>query len=98
MAHQVILSPKALRDLEEIVRYIAMDSPATAERFGRLLIEKARAAGLFPWSGRMVPEFNDPKIREFIVKSFRIVYRVNEEAHAVQVARFWHAARGTVAL
>lgn len=72
-----------------------MDSPPTAERFGRLLIEKARSVGNFPWSGRVVPEFDDPKIREIIVKSFRIVYRVNETSNAVEEARFWHAARGT---
>ena len=82
--------------MEEIVRYIALDSPETAERFGKLLIERARSAGAFPWNGRVVPEFRDPGIREIIVKSYRIVYRVNEGSKAVEISRFWHAARGPV--
>ena len=94
MAYQVILAPRAFQDLENVVRYIALDSPVMAERFGKLLIEKVRSAGDFPWSGRVVPEFQDPRIREVIVKSYRIVYRVNEDAKTVEIARFWHAARG----
>ena len=43
----------------------------------------------------MVSEFDDPNIREIIFRSYRIVYRVNHEQKAVEVSRFWHAARGT---
>lgn len=49
----------------------------------------------FPESGRMVPEFGDPAIRELIRKPFRIVYRVNKEQRFVEIARVWHALRGT---
>ncbi len=34
-------------------------------------------------------------IRELIFKSYRIVYRVDHENQSVEVARYWHAARGT---
>jgi toxin ParE1/3/4 len=40
MDFQVVLSPRAIKDLEAIVRYIAWDNPEAAERFGRLLIEQ----------------------------------------------------------
>jgi len=41
----------------------------------------------------MVPEFEDPLMREIIVRSYRVVYRVNHSQHLVEVIRFWHAAR-----
>jgi toxin ParE1/3/4 len=98
VAYEVILAPRAIRDLEEIVRYIAADSTEVAARFGKLLFEKARALGDFPRTGRIVPEFRDPNIRELIVKSYRIVYRIDENALQIQIARFWHAARGEPSL
>ncbi len=39
---KVILSPRAIERLEEIVRYIARDNPGAAERFGMRLIERNR--------------------------------------------------------
>ena len=90
---QVILSAKALRDLEEIVAFIAADNPPAAERFGHRLIAEAEAIGPHPQAGRMVPEFGDPSIRERIFRSYRIVYRLEQERRMIVVSRFWHAAR-----
>ena len=92
---RVILSPQSLRDLEEIVGFIAMDNPQAADRFGQRLITEAEAVGPYPFAGRVVPEFNDPLIRKRIHRSYRIVYRVDEQSQVVVVSRFWHAARGT---
>jgi plasmid stabilization system protein ParE len=33
----------------------------------------------FPYSGRSVPELNDPAIREILFGSYRIVYRVKSD-------------------
>lgn len=44
--------------------------------------------------GRMVPEFRRPELREVIHASYRVIYRVQREGKAVEVVRFWHAARG----
>ena len=92
---KVILSPRSLRDLEEIVRYIAADNAPAADRFGQRLITEAEAAGTLPLAGRVVPEFDKAAIRERIYRSYRIVYRVDEARQIVVVSRFWHAARGT---
>ncbi len=96
MDFKIILSPRAILDLQEIVRYISRDSPVHGEKFGYLLIQKTRVLASFPEIGRKVPEFGDSGIREVIFKSYRIVYRVNSEKRIVEVSRFWHAARGTV--
>jgi hypothetical protein len=39
----------------------------------------------------VVPEFGDPAIREIVVSS----YRVDHGDCRVDIARFWHGARGT---
>lgn len=94
MDYQVILSASARADLRNIVRYISLDAPDRALRFGMFLISRTRFLAHSPELGRVVPEFGDPSLREIIIQSYRVVYRVDERNSSVQVIRFWHAARG----
>jgi len=57
------------------------------------LIEKTKALSIFPFSGRVVPEFDDRLIRELILKPYRIVYRVDEHSKVIGVVRYWHGSR-----
>ncbi|HEY1170661.1 MAG TPA: type II toxin-antitoxin system RelE/ParE family toxin [Verrucomicrobiae bacterium] len=95
MDYKVILAPRAVRDLQQIIRYIACDNPERARTFGRELIAKTKQLAQFPEMGRVVPEFDDLNLRELIRSPYRIVYRVNNERQQIEVARFWHGARGT---
>ncbi len=95
MDYQVVLSPSARADLRDIVRYISFDAPDRALQFGSLLISRTRLLAASPELGRIVPELADPVIREIIVASYRIVYRLNNADRVIEVVRFWHAARGT---
>ena len=94
MDYQVRLSRSAKADIEDIVRYISIDDADQALRFGRLLIQHANTLGAFPERGRIVPEFEDQSIREIIVKTYRVIYRVNPSEKLIEVIRFWHTARG----
>ncbi len=76
MACRVSWSPRALRDLEAIAAYIASDSPAYARAVVKRIVSLTRTLSNFPNSGRMVPEFQDPGIREVIAYSYRIMYTV----------------------
>jgi plasmid stabilization system protein ParE len=95
MDYQVVLSPSARADLHAIVRYISFDAPDRALEFGRFLISRTRFLAGAPELGRIVPEFEDEFIREIIVRSYRVVYRLDHTNHSIEVIRFWHAARGT---
>ena len=97
MGYQVALSPSARQDLRGIMRYISLDSPERAEAFGKFLISSTKRLADFPEMGRVVPEFADPLIREIVVRSYRIIYRVYHGDCRVDVLRFWHGARGTPA-
>lgn len=95
MGYQVALAPSARRDLRDIVRYISLDSPERAVQFGQFLVSCTKRLAEFPEIGRVVPEFGDPFVREIVVRSYRVIYRVDHADCRVDVARFWHGARGT---
>ncbi|MEK7250186.1 MAG: type II toxin-antitoxin system RelE/ParE family toxin [Bacteroidota bacterium] len=71
-------TPQALSDIESISEYISRDSVFYAQRYVRRIFERTKILLKFPRSGRIVPEFNDPVIREVIHGSHRIVYRILE--------------------
>ncbi len=78
MAHRVVWSRRALHDLESIAEYIAADSTTFAGIVVRKIVNQTRILAQFPRSGRKVPEFDDENIRELIVYSYRIIYRVHD--------------------
>ena len=95
MAFKLIWSPTAKFDLKDIAAFIAEDNASAAGRFVRSLFQAVERLADFPESGRIVPEFGDPAIREVIRKPCRIVYRVDSRKRIIEIARVWHAARGT---
>ena len=64
MGLPVILTSQSQDDLRSIVSYIARDDSERARTFGYLLIDKALSIGPMPERGRVVPEVNDPAVRE----------------------------------
>lgn len=94
MAFRLIWSPSARLDLKDIATFIAEDSPSAAEKFVKSLLRAVEGLADFPESGRIVPEFNDPTIREVVRKPCRVVYRIDHKKRTVEIARVWHAARG----
>lgn len=86
----IIWSPEAKNDLQQLYRRIAAaDKPAA-----RRLIAKIKAAvnGLkeHPEIGRMVPEFENPILRERLIGLYRVLYTFSHEK--VEIAALWHSA------
>ncbi len=98
MAYTLIWSPASRDDLRDIVSFISRDSRQRAEAFAYRLIAETDKLQSFPEIGRVVPEFDIPTVREIIVRTYRIVYRLDHERKRVEIARVWHAARGTPGL
>ncbi len=93
MAGKIIWSAAARDDLRGLVRTIAADDPALAERFAYRLMQQADKLRDFPEIGRQVPEKRDPTLREIIVVPYRVIYRVRHP-HLIEIVRVWHGARG----
>jgi toxin ParE1/3/4 len=91
MARAVIWKAEARADLREIEAYIVARSPSGARR----VVESIRAATEsccdFPYSRRMIPEFQDPERRETFAYEYRVMYRV--ELSCIRVLRVVHGRR-----
>ena len=70
---ELIWSPQALADVEEIRAYIALDSRSYADLTAQRILAAVERLKAFPDSGRMVPERQSPEVREVIAGRFRIV-------------------------
>ena len=88
---QIVWSPQSLRDLSSIRDYIAKDSEHYANLTLARLFSAVEQLLNFPQSGRLVPEKDDPEIREIVVGRFRIVYRFR--GATVEVATVFQASR-----
>lgn len=91
MDREIVWTLRATADLESIVEYIFRDSEFYATAVARELIAAARSLTTFVGRGRMVPEFEDPTVREIIVRRYRLIYRVKPER--IEVLRIIHGAQ-----
>lgn len=80
MAYRVDWSTRALDDIEEIARYIEKDSPLYARAVVTKMVRSTAALADFPFSGRIVPELNQADCRELFIYSYRVIYRVRDDA------------------
>jgi toxin ParE1/3/4 len=87
----VIWSPQAIRDVESIRAFIAHDSTTYADLVTQRVVAAVERLRMFPESGRIVPERQDPEIREVIVAPYRIVYRFR--AGVVEIATVFRGSR-----
>lgn len=62
-----------------MVEYIEKDDHSAARKFLAGIIDLIENLCLFPESGRVVPELDNPCVRELLKKPCRIVYRVKKE-------------------
>ena len=66
---QLIWTRRAIEDVQSIKQFIAQDSPHYAELVTQRLIASVERLPALPQSGRVVPEINDPTVREVIYGS-----------------------------
>lgn len=86
----VKISKPAREDLRQIYDYIAKDSRHYAREVVNSIIESIKLIEPFPRKGRTVPEIEDENIRETIIDSYRIVYRIRD---SIEIAAIIHAKR-----
>jgi len=87
-------SKPAKLDLKQIHDYIARDSKFYAKKISLEIVEKSEKLNLFPDVGRIVPEMGDPRIRELLIYSYRLIYEVFPEK--VEVLALIHSKRNFI--
>lgn len=88
---EVRWTPQAADDLEAITAFIARDSAHYASLFAINMLHAVERLVDFPESGRIVPERNDPQVREIIFGNYRIVYRLRQRT--AELLTIHYAAR-----
>lgn len=82
----------SLADLEAIrAWYVEQGVPDVGERLIGEIVAGIGVLAEHPDMGRIVPEFDQPFLRELIRPPFRIVYR--RDAKHVRVVRVWRSER-----
>ena len=88
----VRFAESAVTDLEELMQwYVEQDVPDVGDRFIEEIFEQIEVLRVHPEIGRIVPEFDQPFLRELIHPPFRIVYR--REPKHVRIVRVWRSER-----
>lgn len=76
---EVKWSPEAVEDIESIAEYIARDSDYYARSVVTEILSASHRVREFPLIGRIVPEIGNETIRERLVYSYRLVYRIESD-------------------
>ena len=87
----VVWAQSAYAALDEVIAYIAQDSPQAAVQVLERALDTAAGLGTLSERGRVVPELQDPAIREVFIHRYRLLYRI--ELDRVVVVAFLHGAR-----
>jgi len=77
--------------LRAIHAYIATNSPQYAAYVVDRLTRRSQQIAEFPLSGRVVPEFEVPQIRQVLEGSYRIIYYIKPDQ--IDVLAVIHAAQ-----
>jgi toxin ParE1/3/4 len=88
---EVTWTDQALDDLDSICLFIARDAPRHAELFAARVFQATERLEHFPRSGRVVPELGRDDLRELIVFSFRVIYRVRPDE--AEILTIHHGAK-----
>ncbi len=90
---KLLIAEPASRDLENIIDYIALDTPVAAEKVYRRILESARRLPEFPYMGRAGRLAGT---REFSISGlpYLLVYEISEDA--ITILAVFHTSRNLV--
>jgi toxin ParE1/3/4 len=102
VARRLTWTDPALDDLAELASNLDRSSSAYSVTLVQACTAQAERVALFPFSGRMVPEWKNPAFREIIIRRhYRLIYQVESDAVlvvAVQDSRHvlpnWYSGDG----
>jgi plasmid stabilization system protein ParE len=90
---KVLWTESALAQLQAVHDYLAQTSPEYALRIIDRLTKRSIQIARFPFSGRMVPEYELNEVREVIEGPYRIIYLIGPEQQKVEVLAVIHSLR-----
>jgi len=90
---KVLWTDAAVAQLQAIHDYVAQTSPEYARRIIDRLTRRSIQIAAFPFSGRIVPEYELNEVREVMEFSYRVMYLIKEDEDQVEVLAVIHSSR-----
>jgi plasmid stabilization system protein ParE len=90
---KIIWSKEARDDLEEIYLQLLNTSPYFANVWVDEIMKMAIRLESFPQLGRVVPETRINRLRECIVRQYRMIYEVPESKEIVEILAIRHSSK-----
>lgn len=88
---EVILTDRFLERVEKFSDYIALDHIPTAIKWAWEVFDRCEQLRSHPKSGRIVPEFARPEIRELIHGNYRLIYEIKTKQ--IDMLTIWHTSQ-----
>lgn len=82
---------QALDDLDAICLFIARDAPQVATLFAHRVFKATERIGVFPRSGRIVPETQNESIREIFLGTYSVIYKIRTDE--IRILTIHHGSR-----
>ena len=93
MDFQIVWTEPALSDLEAVVRRVAADDAAAADRLRLELLGSVEVLRRFPYIGPAYERDRTGRAREILCHRYRIFYRIQEADSRVEILTIWHGSR-----
>lgn len=88
---QIVWSKLALKDLEHIYDFIALESTYYAQKTIEQFLIRVEILADYPQIGKDVNEYLKNNVKELIEGNYRIFYRINK--NNISIIRVHHSAR-----
>ncbi len=90
-----MVAPRAQTDIDDIVGYVAADSPKAALHVFEKLLASVHSLSRMPERAPAAPEDQDCElgIRQLLSGNYRILFQLDEPERRVSVLRVIHGAR-----
>jgi toxin ParE1/3/4 len=86
-AHEIVWSPNAIRDIDDVLEFVAdARSADEAERLYLKIVSRVESLSRFPRRARLVPELRRigvQEYRELVIPSYRVFFRITGRAVAI---------------
>ncbi len=77
---KIIYSHSAKEQLFQIKEYIARDNRQRAITYLKQIKSKIEILGKYPYIGKVNSTMNNPKIRDFVLLGYKIIYKINVQS------------------
>jgi len=88
---EIVWTETALKDINSIAEYIALDSTYNAKQFVQKIFLAASKLEKFPNIGKAVRELSGRDYREILFKRYRIIYR--NQFDTIYIISVHHSSR-----